>query len=152
MNNSFKFHCILFVVAVIFGLVVDFSTSVSDLSSGVIAGWNSSGEPLSSQETYSVLVSVLFVPFFIYFWVLFAKVLISASKGDVFAESMSLYTKKMGYALLGMFVIHFLSYIPYLHERFFTPLSWLIFAAGLLIISEILRIVRVMKEEQDLTI
>lgn len=158
MKNNIKFHCILLIVAVVVGLILDGTTVWKDYVQGFIDGWNSVGysveEPIAGKGgpvsfLCTVIPMIVCSYTFISFWVVFVKLLFSLKDGNVFDESIVKRTRKMGYTLIVMFV-GIAVFCLYTHEPFSG--KTLVIGSFLLIFSEIFRIARVMKEEQDLTI
>lgn len=162
MKYQFKFHCILFVSVVI----LTFLLSITEVSS--ILFFAKEGSPTNSiepVETFSPspwsfsyqcclwITNICFITFIVFFVKLFNL----ARRGDVFNKKVSAYTKYLGLLWCAVAatqqIFNWLCIPSWKIQSVFDHMSHaLIFVVGLLIISEIFRIARVMKEEQDLTI
>lgn len=162
MKNKFKFHCILFVAAVI----LTFLLSITEASTFFfLVKDGNPAEGIEPAETFSPspwsfsyqaclwITNICFISFIVFFVKLFNL----ARRGDVFNKKVSSYTKYIGILWCGVVatqqIFNLLFYPSWKIQSLFDNMSHaLIFVAGLFIISEIFRIARVMKEEQDLTI
>lgn len=104
--------------------------------------------------------------FMIIFWIAFIKLIIAVNKGRIFEKSMETQLAWGGWSVLGMYVLgwvtqltnHFLNvqtfeFADYNHMITQFPDSALLYSAfGMLLMGQIFKIGRQMKEEQELTI
>ena len=104
--------------------------------------------------------------FMIIFWIAFIKLIIAVNKGRIFEKSMETQLAWGGWSVLGMYVLgwvtqltnHFLNvqtfeFADYNHMIMQFPDSALLYSAfGMLLMGQIFKIGRQMKEEQELTI
>lgn len=161
MKNNFKFHCILLIIAVVIGFAIDSSTVWADYCQGFLDGWNEQGDSrempvteVASGKSSLLLFSIGLLACaytIVVFWISFVKLLLQLRAGDVFNKDIAFRTRYMGNMLIAFFLGLFLIYQSHATSMELSG-SPLVIGCGLLIISEIFRIARVMKEEQDLTI
>lgn len=104
--------------------------------------------------------------FMIIFWIAFIKLIIAVNKGKIFEKSMETQLAWGGWSVFGMYVLgwvttltnHFLNvqtfeFADYNHMITQFPDSALLYSAfGMLLMGQIFKIGRQMKEEQELTI
>ena len=104
--------------------------------------------------------------FLIIFWIAFIKLIIAVNKGKIFEKSMETQLAWGGWSVFGMYVLgwvtqltnHFLNvqtfeFADYNHMITQFPDSALLYSAfGMLLMGQIFKIGRQMKEEQELTI
>jgi hypothetical protein len=104
--------------------------------------------------------------FMIIFWIAFIKLIIAVNKGRIFEKSMETQLAWGGWSVLGMYVLgwvtqltnHFLNvqtfeFADYNHMITQFPDTALLYSAfGMLLMGQIFKIGRQMKEEQELTI
>ena len=104
--------------------------------------------------------------FMIIFWIAFIKLIIAVNKGRIFEKSMETQLAWGGWSVLGMYVLgwvtqltnHFLNvqtfeFADYNHIITQFPDTALLYSAfGMLLMGQIFKIGRQMKEEQELTI
>ena len=104
--------------------------------------------------------------FMIIFWIAFIKLIIAVNKGRIFETSMETQLAWGGWSVLGMYVLgwvtqltnHFLNvqtfeFADYNHMITQFPDTALLYSAfGMLLMGQIFKIGRQMKEEQELTI
>ena len=104
--------------------------------------------------------------FMIIFWIAFIKLIIAVNKGRIFEKSMETQLAWGGWSVFGMYVLgwvtqltnHFLNvqtfeFADYNHMITQFPDSALLYSAfGMLLMGQIFKIGRQMKEEQELTI
>ena len=104
--------------------------------------------------------------FIIIFWIAFIKLIIAVNKGKIFEKSMETQLAWGGWSVFGMYVLgwvtqltnHFLNvqtfeFADYNHMIIQFPDTALLYSAfGMLLMGQIFKIGRQMKEEQELTI
>lgn len=170
MKTKLNLYCTLLVLAVLFSLAVDAYFHVGDFIEGFRQGWESAdnnsgsnwdGTPLQNVHpllaTFIAITGSLcglaLVILFFAFWCYFYRTIWTIKKGGVFEDSVSRGVRFMGYMLMLYFAVNTIYQItsgPITQVDY--PTYYLCFGCGLLIVSEVLKIAKEIKEEQDLTI